>query len=448
MNSIGLLGSIFSRNWFHAPVLALWTDAASLRAWVDVEVALAQAQAELGLIPAEAACTIAERLHDMAFDDARLVADIARTMHPFVPVLRQLEERCGEPAAAWLHWGATTQNVVDTGMALQLERSHALLLDGLDRSLRGLARLAHDYRDAPMAGRTHGQHALPITFGFKVAGWHGEMRRQGQRIRLAARGAFVAGMGGAVGTFAAMEGRGREVQAGVARRLGLEVNDLPQRSIYDRQGAYVSALGLLAATVEKIAAEVFTLQRTEFGEVAEGFHRGKVGSSTMAQKRNPGLVMNLVGLARLLRSRIPLVLEAMVRHDEGDGTANNICETTLPEALCCAVSLAQGLAALADGLAVDSAAMERNLKLSGGMIASEAVMMALARHIGRHHAHQVLYDVAQDTAEGGGAFVDRLRSHALVKPLLTELDLDALVDPVNYLGEASACVDQELARAG
>jgi len=448
MHSIGLLGSIFSRNWFHAPALALWTDAASLRAWVDAEVALAQAQAELGLIPADAARTIAARLHDMAFDDARLVADIAHTMHPFVPVLRQLEERCGEPAAAWLHWGATTQNIVDTGMALQLERSHALLLDGIDRSLRGLARLAHDYRDAPMAGRTHGQHALPITFGFKVAGWHGEMRRQGERIRFAARGAFVVSMGGAVGAFAAMDGQGRKVQAGVAQRLGLEVNDLPQRSIYDRQGAYISALGLLAATVEKIAAEVFTLQRTEFGEVAEGFHRGKVGSSTMAQKRNPGLVMNLVGLARLLRSRIPLVLEAMVRHDEGDGTANNICETTLPEAVCCAVSLAQGLATLADGLAVDTAAMERNLKLSGGMIASEAVMMALARHIGRHHAHQVLYDVAQDTAEGGGEFVERLRNHALVKRLSIELDLDALVNPVNYLGEASACVDQELASTG
>jgi 3-carboxy-cis,cis-muconate cycloisomerase len=445
MNSIGLLGSVFSRNWFHAPVVALWSDEASLRAWTDVEVALAQAQADLGLIPADAARTIAARLADMVFDDERLVADIAHTMHPFVPVLRQLEEQCGEPAAAYLHWGATTQNIVDTGMALQLKRSHALLLGGIDRALAALASLAREHRDTPQAGRTHGQHALPITFGFKVAGWHGELRRHRERIGFAARSAFVASMGGAVGAFAAMAGHGREVQIRLARQLGLEPNDLPQRSIYDRQGAYISTLGLLASTVEKIAGEVFTLQRTEIAEVAEGFHRGKVGSSTMAQKRNPGLVMNLASLARLLRSRIPLVLEAMVRHDEGDGTANNICEATVPEVMCCAVSLATGLGALAEGLVVDEAAMARNLKLSGGLIVSEAVMMALAAHIGRHHAHQVLYDVAQDTAEGGGSFAARLRAHILVKPLLGRLNIDALLDPVNYLGEAGVCVDQALA---
>lgn len=447
MNSIGLLSSVFCRNWFHPPVVAIWSDASAIRAWTEVEVALAQAQAQLGLIPVDAARIIADRLADAQIDEDRLAADIAHTMHPFVPLLRQLEERCGEAAAAYLHWGATTQNIVDTGMALQLKRSHALLMASLDRALAALARLAREHRDTPQAGRTHGQHALPITFGFKVASWHGEMRRHRDRLQFAARGAFVASMGGAVGAFAAMGGKGRQLQTLVAIRLGLEANDLPMRSVYDRQASYISALGLMGSTVEKIAGEVFTLQRTEIAEVAEGFHRGKIGSSTMAQKRNPGLSMNLSGLSRLLRSRIPLVLEAMVRHDEGDGTANNICEVTLPEAMCCAVSLASGLASLAEGLAVDTRAMADNLERSKGLIVSEAVMMSLATHIGRHHAHQVLYDVAQDTADGGGSFADRLRAHPLVQPLTDRLDIAALLDPARYLGEAGACVDDELSRA-
>ena len=180
--------------------------------------------------------------------------------------------------------------------------------------------------------------------------------------------------------------------------------------------------------------------------MGEAFYRGKVGSSTMAQKRNPGLAMNLSGLGRLLRARLPLVLEAAVRHDEGDGTANNICEVTVPEAICCAVSLVEGLARLVDGLQIDEAAMRRNLALSGGAIASEAVMMALARHIGRHHAHHALYESAQDAADGRGTLAETLRRHLLVQPHLDEVDIAALLDPTRYLGEAAQCIDEEIRR--
>lgn len=440
MQAVGLLGSSLYRHWFYQACVQLWTDEGAVRSWIAVEIALAQAQADAGLIPDAAARAIADKLATVVIDHERLAADIARTMHPFVPLLYQLEEALGEDAAAYLHWGATTQNIVDTGMALQLKQSHAMLDEQLGRAL------AQESRDVPQAGRTHGQHALPITFGFKLAAWHGEMRRHRERLAFAARDAFVASMGGAVGTFSAMEGQGREIQARVAARLGLTPNDLPLRSVHDRQTAYLSAVVLLGSTVEKIAADIFTLQRTEIAEVHEGFRRGKVGSSTMAQKRNPGLIMNLIGLARLLRARAPLLVEAMVRHDEGDGVANNIVEVTLPEVMCCAVSLVQGLATLMEGLAVDRDAMARNLGRTQGLIVAEAVMMALARHIGRHHAHKVLYDVAQDTTEGVGSFAELLRAHPLVRPLAGRLDIDALVDPVNYLGEAGACIDDEMAR--
>ena len=446
MESIGLLSSVFCKHWLYQPAVGLWTDGATLQSWVDVEVALAQAQAEIGLIPRHAGQAIAQRLAGTMLDPERIAADIAHTMHPFVPVLHQLEEICGEPAAAYLHWGATTQNIFDTGAALQLKRSHTMLLGFVDRALAALAELAREHRDTPQAGRTHGQHALPITFGFKVGAWHAEMRRHRERLLFAAHGSFLASLGGAVGSFAAMAGKGREMQALVAQRLGLEPNEFPVRTAYDHHAAYVAALAMMGSTVEKIAGEVFTLQRTEIAEVEEGFHRGKVGSSTMAQKRNPGLAMNMQGVGRILRSRVPIVLEGMLRHDEGDATSGNVCDVTLPETVICAISLAESLVRLVEGLAVNRAAMAQNLARSGGLIVSEAVMMALATHIGRHHAHQVLYDVAQDTAEGGGSFASRLREHALVKPLQQQLDIESLLDPTRYVGEAPACVDEELAR--
>lgn len=446
MKTIGLLTSVFYRNWFHQPVVEIWVDEAFIRTLIEVEIALAKSQGELGLIPNDAAQMIESALQEASIDHERLAHEIANTMHPFVPLLRQLEEICGEHAAAYLHWGATTQNIVDTAMSLMMQRSHVLMMSGLDQVLSLLSDLALEHRNTPMAGRTHGQHALPITFGLKVAAWRGEVRRHRERLKFAAKDAFVASMGGAVGTFASMAGKGRAVQGRVAERLGLTANEIPVRSVYDQQVAYVSALSLLGASIEKIAGEVFTLQRTEIAEAAEGFHRGKVGSSTMAQKRNPGLVMNLGGLARLMRSKLPLVIEAMVRHDDGDGVANNICEVTLPEIACIAVSLTNGLANLLGGLNVDGEAMKSNLAMTDGLIVSEALMMALAKYIGRHHAHQVLYDVAQDTSEGKDSFETCLKRHPLVKPLLSDLNLRVLLDPTQYLGEASKCVEDELLR--
>jgi 3-carboxy-cis,cis-muconate cycloisomerase len=237
------------------------------------------------------------------------------------------------------------------------------------------------------------------------------------------------------------------VQALIAGRLHLSDADVPSRSAFDAQAAYASVLALMAATIEKIAGEVIFMQRTEIGEASESFHRGKVGSSTMAQKRNPAQAQNLVGLARLLRGRMPLLLEAMVRANEGDASACNVADVTLPEVVVCAVSLAEGLAQLVEGLAVNADAMRANLGLTKGLIVSEAVMMTLARHIGRHNAHKVLYDVAHDATDSGEGFAALLMRHPLLEDALPHIDLAQLLKPENYLGEAAALVDAELARA-
>jgi 3-carboxy-cis,cis-muconate cycloisomerase len=438
--TVGMFESFVTRHWFSAEAKEIWSDRATLQAWLDVEAALARAQAELGIIPADAAVTIAACSHAERFDLERLSTDIAHAQHPFVPVLRQLEEMCGDPAAGFVHWGATTQNIFDTGASLQMHRTHGYLVRTLTRAEASLATLATAHRTTVQAGRTHGQHALPMTFGFKVVGWLEEVRRGRERLEERIERSFVAYLGGAIGTFAAMGGKGREVEALMGRHLGLPPAVLPMRSSYDRPADYISALGVLAGSVEKIANDVVFMQRTEVGEVEEAFHMGKVGSSTMAQKRNPSTALMLISLCRMVRARVPLALESMIRMDEGDSSATNVADIVLPEVAILAASIAEGLERLVTGLAVHPEAMRRNLDISNGLIASEAVMMHLSDRLGRHHAHHLLYDAAQRTVMEGTPFLVAIKEHEAMKAA-GELAADIDLDPTNYLGDAPGLVD-------
>lgn len=445
--NVGLFDSFITRGWYNAEARRVWSDVGTLGAWLHVEATLALAQAELGLIPAAAAQEIARQTDVSRFDLAQLARDIEFAQHPFVPVLRQFEKLCGEPAAGYLHWGATTQNIFDTAVALQMAQTHVLTLRFLDAAFARLADLAEEHRLTLQAGRTHGQHALPITFGFKVAGWIDELARD--RARLAQRfpRSFVVSMGGAVGTFSAMGGRGGEVERRIAEMLGLEAAGLPSRSSYDRVCDYVTALGLLAGTAEKIARDVVFLQRTEVGEVAEAFHLGKVGSSTMAQKRNPATALMLASMARLLRARVPLMLESMVRMDEGDSSASNVSDVTLPEIAVLAVGIAETLDRLAQGLAVHREAMRANVELTQGLIVSEAVMMKLTAIMGRHQAHELVYEAAQTAITEHVPFLEAVRAHHLLRERATPDDLERALRVESYLGESARLVDEAVARA-
>ncbi|MDO8250456.1 MAG: lyase family protein, partial [Rhodoferax sp.] len=341
--NIGMFESFITGHWFSSDAKRIWSDVATLQAWLAVEAALAQSQAELGIIPADAAKTIAQKADARQFDLERLSRDIAFAQHPLVPVLHQFEELCGEPAAGFIHWGATTQNIFDTASSLQMLETHQLLMAHLDTAIAAFGELALAHQATVMPGRTHGQHALPMTFGFKLAGWLDELDRDRDRLKQRLAPSFVACLGGAIGTFAAMGDAGRQVETRMAEQLGLQPAGLPMRASYDRASDYISALGLLAGTAQKIAQDVVFMQRTEIGEVAEAFHMGKVGSSTMAQKRNPSTALLLTSLARMLRARVPAALEAMVRMDEGDSSATNVTDTLLPEIAIIATSIAETL---------------------------------------------------------------------------------------------------------
>lgn len=438
--------SFITGHWFSLEAKRLWTDTATLQAWLDVEVALAQAQAGLGIVPADAAATIAQHGQAAQFDVQRLADDIAFAQHPLVPVLHQFEALCGEPAAGYLHWGATTQNIFDTANALQMHRSQALLDGQLQAAIAALSALALTHQATPMAGRTHGQHALPMTLGFKLAGWIDELDRDRQRLQTRVATSFVACMGGAIGSFAALGPAGREVERRLAARLGLQPAGLPMRASYDRAADYITALGLLAGTAQKIAQDVVFLQRTEIGEMAEAFHMGKVGSSTMAQKRNPSTALLLVSLARMLRARVPPALEAMVRLDEGDSSATNVTDTLLPELAIIAVSVAETLARLAQGLVVDTAAMRRNLDLTRGLIAAEAAMMQLTQWMGRHDAHRLLYEAAQRTHAEGLPFIEAIAQHPLLAGRALPAAVAQALDAPRYVGESEAITAETVRR--
>lgn len=445
MAHIGMFESCITGHWFSPKAKEIWSDHGTLQAWLNVEAALAQAQAQIGMIPAEAAKVITKKADANLLDMEKISADIQSTMHPFVPVLKQYEALCGD-ASGYIHWGATTQNIFDTAIVLQLRETHKLLLTSLSNVMSEMSILAEKTKLIPQAGRSHGQHALPITFGFKVAAWRAEIRRQYKRFEHASEEAFIVSMGGAVGTFSAMSGQGRLVQQTMAEILELKSNDLPVRSSCDTLSAYILNFGLLASTVEKIAQEVIFLQRTEVAEIEESFHRGKVGSSTMSQKRNPQHAQNLVGMSQLLQSRMSLCNLSMVRMNEGDAAASNIFDAAIPEIAITALSISEGLEKLIAGLCVYPDNMKKNLDMTGGLILSESVMMELANNIGRPEAHHILYEAAMNSVEQSRTYSECIIEELDKCGLSGKLNIEKLMDPASYLGEAAECVDDELKR--
>ena len=435
--TVGMFDSFITRYWFSPEAKQIWSDIQTLQAWLDVEAALADAQARLGVIPADVAPVIKEACRHERFDTERLSREISHAQHPFVPVLRQLEEFTGEPAAGYIHWGATTQNIFDTAASLQMKATQSLIDGSLSRVESALISLATQHRDTLQAGRTHGQHALPMTFGFKVTGWLEEVRRDRGRLQERLNTSFVACLGGAIGTFAAMGEKGPAVEAEMAALLGLEPAILPMRSSYDRVSDYVCALALLAGTAEKIAQDIVFMQRTEIGEIEEAFHMGKVGSSTMAQKRNPSTALMLISLCRMMSARLPLVVGSMVRMDEGDSSASNVSDVAIPEVGILGASIAATLDRLIDGLDVHVEAMGRNAEITNGLIVSEAAMMQLSDRIGRHHAHHLLYQAAQRSVMEGVAFTQAIAEH----PQMAGRDMVTL-NVSGYTGESGTLVDR------
>ena len=428
-------------------IRALFTREARWQAWLDVEAALARAEADLGMIPADAAVEIAQQCQLDLLSIENIEAGLAVTAHPLVPLIWELDRVLGGDVGGYVHWGATTQNITQTGDILQLRKAHEIVLVQIAQVLRLLAPLAIEHADDPCAGRTHGQHAVPATFGYKVGAWIDELCRHVERLEDAEPRVFVAMLGGAAGTLASFGTPGLAVQDGMAAHLDLLPMPVPGRTSHDHHAEYAAILAMIAATCRKIADETYTLMKPEFGEIEEPVPPGTVGSSTMPQKRNPKLSQDIRAAAAQVTALFPLALDAMRTEHEADGSTSVMIERVIQGSIELVGDILSRLALLFDGIDVKPERMRQNLNLSGGLIMSENIMLALGERVGRQRAHDIVYEHAQDAAIQAVSFRDLLVSDQEVRNHLSEDELDGLLDPASYTGACGEIARTQAERA-
>lgn len=426
---------------------AIFEEENRLQKLLDVEAALALAQAKAGNIKLDHA-EIIKKTASTRYVKLERVREIDKKInHEITAVIRALSEQAGE-SGKYVHVGATSNDILDTAQALQLKEAIKLLDDDLGKLKSTLAKRAKEHRDTIMVGRTHGQFALPITFGLKIADYALEVHRHQQRLRECAPRVQVGKMSGAVGTGAGFGPKALEIQRTVMSELGLGVEEGPTQIVArDRYVELFTLLANISCSLEKFATEVRNLQRSEIGEVAEPFdERVQVGSSTMAQKRNPVTSENICGLARIVRGFSYPVFESAILWHERDLTNSSAERFFVPHSLILVDDILTKTDRLFDGLEVRTEQMHRNLAKAGSIVMAEAVMLELvSKGVGRPQAHELVRKCSMESTKSGEEFKQVLMNEKEVSSKLSEADLNRILDPRAYLGSAREIVDNILA---
>ena len=428
-------------------IAALFEQDARWQAWLDVEAALAKAEAELGMIPEAAAEEIVKKCDLSLFDRNRLTEGFTRTGHTLVPLVWELSRLCDGDAGNYVHWGATTQNITQTGDLLQLRKAHRIYLNQLSRIFMALAKLADKSKDMALPGRTHGQHAVPATYGLKVAIWIDEFARHTERLHQCEPRVFQALLGGAAGTVASFGDEGLDVQARLAAHLDMPAMQVPARSIMDHLVEHVMLLGLLAATCGKFGYEIYTGMKQEFGEVEEPISPGTVGSSTMPQKRNPHLSQDVMAYAAQIRTMVPLAMESVMTEHEANRQTSLMMRYAEREVCTLMGDTLERVRLLAEGLVLKPERMRANLDLTDGLIMAEPMMLALGEYVGRQEAHDIVYDAAQEAAVGDKTFIELLSADKRVTGHLSTRQIEKLLDPTAYTGLCAKIAAEQADRA-
>lgn len=435
-----LFGDLFST----AEMRQIFDDRTTVQRWMDVEAALARAEARLGIIEQPLADHITARCDVDLIDMAEMKRQLAHTHHPIMPLIRGYQAICDHAAGEVLHWGATTQDIMDTGVVLQLKDANALVVRDLRAVLSELEGLARTHAATLQAGRTHGQQALPITFGFKVAVWVVEVRRHLDRLDEMAPRVFQGQFAGAVGTLASIGDKGPELQRLMFEDLGLAVPEIAWHTARDGFAELVAVYAMIGSTLAKMMNEVVSLQRTELAEVEEPFHMGKVGSSTMPHKRNPMMSEGVVALSRLLNSQVGVALANMQGEHERDQRGWQTEWSFLAETCCLLGGMLHWTHRVLAGLHVNKERMQRNLGALNGLLLSENVMLTLAKIIGRQEAHDVVYELCMEAFEKDVPLSAVLGHDQRVAAHLSAAEIDRLLDPGGYSGLSSYFVDRVL----
>jgi len=426
------------------PVMkAIWTDEGRLARWLEVELAVCEVQAERGLIPPDALAEIRARA---GFDTARVAEIEARVRHDVIAFLTDVAERVG-PASRFIHYGMTSSDVIDTALALQIRDAGKLLLAGVERMHAVLRRRALEFRHTPCIGRTHGVHAEPTTFGLKLLVFCDEMRRQRLRLARALEDAAVGKISGAVGTFAHLP---PDLEERVCARLGIGFEPAATQVVQrDRHAAFISALALIASSLDKIAVELRHLARTEVREVQEEFGSGQKGSSAMPHKRNPWRLENVSGLARVMRGYAAAAMENQALWHERDISNSSVERVVFPDACTTLDFMLERSANLVDTLVVFPERMRENLELTRGLAFSGTLLLRLAEKGGtREEAYALVQRHAMETWDRGGDFRERVLAEPGITAVLKKEEIERAFSLDEALRHVDAIFERTLALEG
>jgi len=428
-----------------AGMSAVFSPEAHVREMLAFEAALARAEARAGIIPQEAATVITASCKEELFDVAALYREAAVAGTPAIPLVRMLTARIEDDAQRFVHWGATSQDAIDTALMLQMRDGLDLLVEGLLGVCAACATLAERHQHTLMAGRTLLQQALPITFGLKAARWLALAVRQAQALREQRERTLAVQLGGAAGTLASLGDAGLRVVELLAEELGLSAPDLPWHSERDRIAGVAGALGVAAGAMAKIAGDVAHLAQTEVGEASEGAVPGKGGSSAMPQKHNPVDVTFASASARLAVGMVPVILSAMAQeHERAVGGWQAEWEA-IPALFRFTASAVERVRGAVGGLQVDPARMRTNLDLTRGLIMAESLAMALAPHVGRPEAQRIVQASCDRAMRSGAELCQVALADAQVRAILSPEEIDRALDPSGYLGSTDAFIKRALA---
>jgi 3-carboxy-cis,cis-muconate cycloisomerase len=437
--------SIFQGIFTTDAMRQVWSDENRTAKYVAIERALAVVQGRLGIIPQRAAEEIVSHCHIENIDMARLRQQTERIGYPILGVVTQLNQLCRDKLGEYVHWGATTQDITDTATVLQIREALELVDGELEAIANALAKLAKDHRLTPVIGRSNLQQAIPVTFGYKMAGLLSAILRHRERLAQLKERVLVGEFAGAAGTLASLESGAMETQAGLCAELGLKQPTIAWHTIRDNIAETGALLGLIGGTLGKLSMDVKLMMQTEVGEVFEPYHHGRGSSSTMPQKRNPIASCYIHAAISVVRQHAAALMDAMVADHERSTGPWEIEWIVLPEAFCLIAGALKQARAVVEGLEVDAAAMMRNIEMTGGLVMSEAVMMGLGPYIGREYAHDLVYDLCRESLAKKTPLIDLLAVHPEIKRHVGRAELERMLAPANYLGQSGVMVGRVLA---
>lgn len=440
---------IYGVSWTTPELRGLFSEQNRIKGWLEVMTVLAGVQADFGLIPKQAALEIETFYNHLSIDETFLKEvgeDFIKTNHSLLGLINAVKQRCGPSGGEWLCYGATVQDITDTHIVRVLMSVRQLFAEQLTELEKVLKTLAIEHRLTPLCGRTHGQPGLPITFGFKVAGWLDEFDRHRLRLNELKSRLGVGQLCGGVGSLSSLGSNPLELQSEFMQRLGLEAPAISWTSSRDRLAEWLNVLAMITATGDRIGQEVFNLQRPEIAELSEGFIPGAVGSITMPHKRNPEISEHLGTLSRVVRHHAAHMAESLVHSHERDGRAWKSEWAIIPDATLAAGKSLMLLKSLIEGLQINAERMLQNIEAMKGFIHAEKVMLALAEKIGKQSAHKLVYDIAMQGQEQNMPLKQALMQNSQIASLLSIDEINSLFDLDKSVGCCAEMIDQVITR--